>query len=269
MAEGDYIANERYLDVNKEPKMPLTPMQGYELKQLVSLEESVKSLESLIQNIQGFVWSAICICEEAKDGLTPSERAAVCLYTMDCLCKQLNAALRSPRRQQLFPYFSYLKLLLTALWKLPNFNGLVYRGVKVDLSAAYPKGKKIIWWGLSSCSTDLAVLQSQDFLGMSGKRTRFDIECFCGKLIENHSQFSEEHECLLLPCSYFEVIDNTKEGTDLTIVRLRQIQPPVPLIQPPFTTSQQQFAQNTLNVASATQHVENQGTSSTLPSALT
>ncbi|CAF1317761.1 unnamed protein product, partial [Rotaria sordida] len=35
----------------------------------------------------------------------------------------------------------------------------------------------MVWWGLSSCTTALTVLQSEQFLGQTGDRTLFMIEC--------------------------------------------------------------------------------------------
>ncbi|CAF1085562.1 unnamed protein product [Adineta steineri] len=234
MAHSNCIPSERFLDATSEPQRRLSPIHGYELKPLVSLEEAVRPFETLIPNIQAYVWTATGNCEQPKDGLTLDESAAVYLYTMECMYRQLNSALRSEDRQQLVPYFSYLKLFLTALWKLNDVQDLVFRGVKANISDDYPKGKRFAWWGLSSTTTSLDVLQTPTFLGESGPRTLFNIQCFNGKMIQNHSQFSKESEVLLLPCSYFEVMGNMKQGADLRIIHLKQIEPPVVLIQPPF-----------------------------------
>ncbi|CAF1650221.1 unnamed protein product [Rotaria magnacalcarata] len=134
----------RFLDVNFEPQRRLGPIEGYELKSLVSLEEAVKPLEKLIKNIQAYVWTATGNCEEPKDGLTPDERSAIYLYTMECMYREVNAALRSEQRQTLTPYFSYLKLFLTALWKLDSVRDVIWRGVKGNLADQYPAGKKFV-----------------------------------------------------------------------------------------------------------------------------
>ncbi len=233
MAKNNRIPTERFLDVSNEPQRRPTPIEGYELKSLVSLEEAVRPLESIISNIQAFVWTATGNCENPKDGLTSNESAAIYLYTMECMYRQLNAALRSENRQQLTVYFSYLKLLLTALWKLDNMNTVVWRGVKGNIADQYSEGKKFAWWGLSSCTSALSVLQADTFLGETGPRTIFNIQCFNGKMIQNHSQFPNESEVLLLPCSYFEVMGIIKQGSNLHIIHIQQIEPPVALIQPP------------------------------------
>ncbi len=48
----------------------------------------------------------------------------------------------------------------------------VYRGIKLDLSEEYIDGTTIIWWGFSSCTRALNVLQLEQFLGKRGTRTR-------------------------------------------------------------------------------------------------
>jgi hypothetical protein len=162
--------------------------------------------------------------------------------------RQLNAALRSEDRKQLVAYFPYLKLFLTALWKLDNVNRAVWRGIKKNIADQYPQGKKFVWWGLSSCTTTLSVLEADTFLGETGQRTLFNIECFNGKMIQNHSQFPQENEVLLLPCSYFEVVGTIKQGPDFHIIHIKQIEPPVALIQSPSPSLNQNFAK--MNVSS-------------------
>jgi hypothetical protein len=233
MAQSSKIPTERFLDVANEPTQRLSPIEGYELKPLVSLGEAVRTLESIIKNIQSYVWTATGNSETPKDGLTLDESAAIYLYTMECMYHQLNEALRSVQRQVLIPYFSYLKLLLTALWKLKDVKEVVWRGMKGNFADQYPTGKKLVWWGFSSCTLSLDVLQNQTFLGETGQRTLFNIQCFNGKMIQNHSYYPSEKEVLLLPCSYFEVMGHIKQGTDLRIIHIKQIEPPVVLIQPP------------------------------------
>jgi hypothetical protein len=91
--------------------------------------------------------------EKTLDGLTQEESASIQLYTMEwqssnnSLYFHLNAALRAQDRGLLVPYFGYLKLILSALWKLQSVRKTVWRGVKTDLSSKYPVGKTFVWWG--------------------------------------------------------------------------------------------------------------------------
>ncbi|CAF1182846.1 unnamed protein product [Didymodactylos carnosus] len=260
MATNALPSNERFLDVNNEPQKPLGPIEGYELKPLLSLKEAVETLQSIIPSIQSYVWSTLGNCEEQpKDGLSIDESGAIHLYTTECLHRQLNAVLRSAKRQHLIPYFSYLKLLLTALWKLTDFKGVVWRGVKGDLKVEYSPKTQFFWWGLSSCTKHINILQSEEFLGETGARTLFSIECYNGKLIQNHSCFPDECEVLLLPCSYFEVIGNIEQNNNLRIIPLRQIEPPCVMIQSPCNfpppTTELQSPSSTESMTDSLSHV--------------
>ena len=151
----------------------------------------------------------------------------------------LNQSLRAENRGELIPWFSYLKLLLTAFYKLPSQGGIVWRGVRdVDLSSKYKKGTKFAWWGVSSCTTDIEVLESEQFLGKHGLRTLFSIDCINGKSIVKHSYFKNtEKEIILMPGSYFEVVGQLNSGSQLHIIQLKEITPPITLVKPPFTKS--------------------------------
>ncbi len=120
---------------------------------LLSLKMSVENLETVISKV---IQNAHIATERSADphnGLTQDESAAIYLYTMNCkshdqsLCVRLNVALRSKDRSELVSYFFYLKLFLSALWKLKSVKKTVWRGVKADLTSQYPVGKTVIWWG--------------------------------------------------------------------------------------------------------------------------
>jgi hypothetical protein len=120
---------------------------------LLSLKMAVQNLESILSKVTHNAHIATERSEFPKNGLTQEESAAICLYTMNpksndqSLSAQLNAALRSKDRSELVHYFFYLKLFLSALWKLKSMKTTVWRGVKGDLSDEYPIGKCVIWWG--------------------------------------------------------------------------------------------------------------------------
>jgi hypothetical protein len=123
---------------------------------------------------------------------------------------------------------------MTSLAKLPsNFQRLtVYRGVKLDLSAQYPQGSIVTWWGFSSCTTSLRILNNERFLGRTGIRTLFKIECYSAKSIKSFSFYPEEEEVLLPPARQFQVMDCLDQGDGLHIIQLKEIQPKFPLINP-------------------------------------
>ncbi|CAF3970927.1 unnamed protein product, partial [Rotaria sp. Silwood1] len=94
---------------------------------------------------------------------------------------------------------------------------------------------EIVWWGFSSCTESLEV--TERFVGKSGVRTLFTIECNNGKAIRAHSHYGEENEILLLPGTYFRVVGKSSPAKDLYIIHLRETIPPRPYLEPPFTTT--------------------------------
>lgn len=110
--------------------------------------------------------------------------------------------------------------------------------MKEDLRERYPKGEKITWWALSSCTSAISVLESPHYVGISGPRTMFSIETASGKSIRDLSYFKREQEILLPPGRYFEVRDRSTPATDLHIIHLREIEPPFMLLGNPFGLSQ-------------------------------
>jgi hypothetical protein len=173
--------------------------------------------------------------------LSVDESAAIQLYTMEmlpvtsCLYYILNKTLRSAKRRDLVPWFPYLKLLLTALWKLPSFEGVIWRGVKgIDLSEQYEAEECYTWWNLSSCTQAVDVMEKEQFMGTEGVRTLFSIQCFNGKEIKQHSYVPAENEILLPPATYFKVLGKVDAGAGLRIIHVRETLPPYELISPPF-----------------------------------
>ncbi|CAF4198688.1 unnamed protein product, partial [Adineta steineri] len=150
--------NDRFLDVATEPCTTPIPIAGYEKMPLVSLEEAVEPLLSLVPGVQRTVSIVKQYCENPLDELSPDESASIMLYTIegtprdDSFYSILNSTLRTEDRTKLRPWFLYLKLVLTALSKLPSIapNTTVCRGVKLDMSDQYPPDETVVWWGLSS-----------------------------------------------------------------------------------------------------------------------
>lgn len=233
----------RFGDMLDEPQQMLLPIAGYEKMPLLSLDEAVEPLLDLLPDIRRKVWIAKENCERPTPPLSCDESAAIYLYSMEweprdeCLYFVLNATLRSKNRAQLKVWFLYLKLFLTALARLPSFRMTVYRGIKQDLINDYPRGKTFVWWGFSSCTSSIDVLQSELFLGKSGNRTMFTIDCLQGKDIRPYSYFDNENEVLLLAATQFQVVASLDQGNGLHIVQLKEIEPPYPLLEPVETKS--------------------------------
>ena len=223
-----------------EPRRMLPPILGYDKEPLVSLEEAIQPLVPLVHDIERMAWTVKQCHFQAKDGLTDEESASILLYSMEwhpsdqSFYAILNRNLQTANRQLLKPWFLYLRLVLTALAKLPRERDrfIVYRGVKHDLSAVYPTGATVTWWSMSSCTKTLDVLNQERFLGQHGTRTLFIIDCYSGKSIRNHSLMPEEEELLLPPACQFRVTGCLNQGNGLHTIQLEEVKPRYPLIDP-------------------------------------
>ncbi|CAF3218419.1 unnamed protein product, partial [Rotaria sp. Silwood2] len=147
----------------------------------------------------------------------------------------LNNELNTADHNELRPYNKFLKLFLTGLVKLPCVLPMtIWRGVLRNVSAEFLQGRLVTWWGFSSCTTSLRVLESEIYLGTTGERSLFSIETINGRSIRAHSRFITEDEVLLLPGTYMEVKSQLSPAPDLQIIHLKQIQPPDILLAAPF-----------------------------------
>lgn len=126
MAQSKQINHRLISNIRDEPKQMLKPIAGYEREPIVSLEEACKPLEDIVDHeLKQNMFIAKENSKQPKHGLTSDESAAIHLYTMEwddsekSLYAILNRTLRLVDRTKLRPWFKYLKLLLTGLFKLP------------------------------------------------------------------------------------------------------------------------------------------------------
>ena len=219
----------RFLDVYEEPQRTLPPIKDYENTPLVSLNQAIVPLESIVPNIKSMVHAVRMNYEESDDNLTRDESNSIRLYSLECqpressLCFKLNNTLRSDNGQQLQPWFLFLRLILTALSKIPSTSLTVYRGVNMDYTNKYPIDATITWWNFSSCMKKNNQLEKRPFLNKIGKRTLFVITCYSGKDIHRYSTY--EDEVLLLPACQFKVVKIIHKGRGFHVVELNEIQP--------------------------------------------
>lgn len=218
-----------FLDVIGEKNQRLPPIHGYEDKSLVSLENAITPLKSLVIHVEKMVTFAKEGNIKPFKNLSVDEIGSIRLYTLEWEPREksffyiLNQTLRAEERDKLKPWFLFLKLIMTALRQLPSISTEVYRGVKDDLSEQYSEGTIFTWWGFSSCTTRKDVLEGDQFLGISGKRTMFVIKCKSGKDIRELSFYRNEFEVLLLPSTRFRVTKcSTSSG--LTTIKLEELQ---------------------------------------------
>mmetsp|Transcript_41486 Transcript_41486/g.72872 ORF Transcript_41486/g.72872 Transcript_41486/m.72872 type:complete len:420 (+) Transcript_41486:62-1321(+) len=230
--------NSRIEDVGNETNQVLQPLRGLAATPLVCLSEAGESIvkAGLLPegDWEGIECVAYMFAEQRLSsgpdahGLSKEEIAAIHAYTQESeLYVKLNYFLRLKSRSKLKPFLPYLKLLLTAMYKLPVFSGMVNRGVKKrldELDAVYSHGKALIWWAFSSTTVDIEVLKEDQFLGTSGGRTIFQLEILDGVDISDYSAVDSEREVLLFPCSKFEVcgVLPLSDSSDSHLVSMKQ-----------------------------------------------
>jgi Ran GTPase-activating protein (RanGAP) involved in mRNA processing and transport len=254
----------RMCDLTSEPKRMLPPIKDYEKQQLVSLERAVQPLLSIVADIEEMVWTVKKNCQHPQDDLSSDESASIMLYTLEWTPHEssfyfiLNNTLRSQNRNDLLPWFLYLRLFMFALSKLPSTkHRIIYRGIEMDASNEFPKGKTFIWWAFSSSTSSLEVLQQ--FLGKIGHRTIFNIECDSAKDISKHTFYQKENEILMYPARQFEVVSLFDSGNQMKIIHIKETQPLFPLIHIPATyltnTDQSIQMHRSLSHISPSQHL--------------
>ena len=126
MATSEPINPRLIADIKDEPKQMLKPIAGYEHEPLLSLEEACEPLNDILDHeLKQNITIAKMNSTSPEYDLQPDEAAAIHLYTMEwdehtnSLYMVLNKTLRMADRTKLRPWFKYLKLLLTGIFKLP------------------------------------------------------------------------------------------------------------------------------------------------------
>lgn len=237
MAQSNII--DRFVDADEEPNKHLLPLDGYEKVPLVTLRDALTSIKTPIHNHEKLIETAEKNCQKSVDGLTKDELASIHLYTMgsseepNSFYKILNQKLRSENRNELKPWYSYLKLFLTALHKLPSLKKNVWRGIRGDFN--HVGQEHFVWWGISSCTESLETIT--DFAGKEGVRTIFMIECINGKSIKPYSYYPKENEIILMPGTHLQVVSKGQPGDGLKMIHLKEEQPSVPFLIPSINPS--------------------------------
>ena len=171
----------------------------YERLPILPLEKTVEDTSKLVPDILKHVSIAKEKCTRDSTILTLDESAAIYLYTMpsSSVYKSLNIALRGENRQLLHPWLPFLKLLITALEKLPPFKDTIWRGVASDETSKFIGGSVYTWWGITSCSKSPNI--AQKYIGESG--TLFAIKTAHGKDVTMFSANRDEEEVILMPAT--------------------------------------------------------------------
>ncbi len=83
----------------------------------------------------------------------------------------------------MLPYGRFIVGLTYSIKDIEAYpNTSVFRGVKADLRAHYPKGREVTWYGFCSTTKSIEVLSNSMFCGTTGKRTIFSIALTQGQV---------------------------------------------------------------------------------------
>ncbi|CAF4279296.1 unnamed protein product, partial [Adineta steineri] len=188
----------------------------------------MNELQDVLKETNYFVEEAKKHCIHPNEhNLTKDESAAIYMYTMEmphdsCVYNILNQTLRAEDQSKVRPWFGYLKLLDSAISKLPTSTGTVFRGIDKNVTKSFKKGERITWWSISSCTASIDVISS--FISRSSSRTSFIIECLNGKSLSSYTCNPKEEEVILMPGTIFEVVaDPLNHHGGLNVIHLKEI----------------------------------------------
>jgi hypothetical protein len=145
-------------------------------------------------------------------GIPDAELLAIIMYTAS-YHQKWNAALREGNAAEVAKFAAAIKLASEGLAKLPDYQGVSYRGVgKLDAAALarYVPGQVTTEAFMTSSSHD----KNASF----GGSVRFEIHSKHGKVVEDISRFKSEAEVLYAPNTKFLVHSKTEVDGVTTIV---------------------------------------------------
>jgi len=165
---------------------------------------------------------------EAIRRMDPQHVAVVFAYTEELgpnaarepLYLRLNRSCRSltdAEKANLGRYRDFLHHMTAAVSALPNFSGLVYRGINVRISVElYSVGRTITWHQFSSTSKlqEAAATFLDNAGGGRQSGTMFVLHVSSGKEIELISSHEDEEEVLLLPNTFFRVEEHVTQAAE-------------------------------------------------------
>jgi hypothetical protein len=91
----------------------------------------------------------------------------------------------------------------------------------MDLTSQYQEDSTIVWWGVSSCSSQRSV--ANGILGCMGKRMLFEIYSTTAAPIKEFSAFSGEEELIIAPGSQLRVKKAKTDSSGLCHVVMEEL----------------------------------------------
>ncbi|MEV6197721.1 ADP-ribosyltransferase domain-containing protein [Streptomyces sp. NPDC051920] len=218
----------------KDEGLVLPEITGVFDTPLMDFQDAVDPVSATLSGLAGHIrrsrdFGKQRVDQPAGGSLSADAIAALHLYTCEsAFYREINSVLRSPDRTRVTPYLPYLRLLFSAVSKLPAYTQPLWRGVSLDLRAQYPVGRTVTWWGVSSCTSELKVARA--FLGSRGKRTLFEVTPARAVGIKSFSAFTGEEEYILTPGTQLKVTEVKSEPRGLCTVRLSEVTDTAPMV---------------------------------------
>jgi hypothetical protein len=234
----------RFSDVAKEKGQFFSPID-LSRQPLVTLEEACADLLPLVHNLAHYIGVSYMWVDSLRGnlphGVSEEVAAAYNLYTRewerrsDSFYFILNEKLRSEDRHEIKPFLPYLRLMYEGQIHLPRSKiHSFWRGMQDSVNPnLYEKPNKLVWWGFSSCTTDMKPLEN--FLGVAqgpsykGPKCLFNIHSSNAICLRDFSVYPTENEVLLFPGVYLEAKNQLTIG-HITIIELQEIPPRVSLV---------------------------------------
>lgn len=218
----------------KDEGLVLPAITGVFDTPLMDFQDAVAPVSAAMSGLAGHIQRSRDFGKQRADQVAdcgPSADAIAALHLYTCesaFYREINSVLRSPDRTRVTPYLPYLRLLFSAVSKLPAYTQPLWRGVSLDLRAQYPVGRTVTWWGVSSCTSELKVARA--FLGSRGKRTFFEVTPARAVGIKRFSAFTGEEEYILTPGTQLKVTEVKSESRGLCTVRLSEVTDAAPVV---------------------------------------
>ncbi|MFJ7965460.1 ADP-ribosyltransferase domain-containing protein [Streptomyces sp. NPDC096324] len=218
----------------KDEGLVLPAITGVFDTPLMDFQDAVAPVSAALSGLAGHIRRSRDFGKRRADQVAdvgPSADAIAALHLYTCesaFYREINSVLRSPDRTRVMPYLPYLRLLFSAVSKLPAYTQPLWRGVSLDLRAQYPVGRTVTWWGVSSCTSELTVARA--FLGSRGKRTLFEVTPARAVGIKRFSAFTGEEEYILTPGTQLRVTEVKSESRGLCTVRLSEVTDVAPVV---------------------------------------
>ena len=190
-----------------------------------SLEEACLSVP--VPSLRRAIRLAKRATESLETDLELDERAAIHLLTQQHqFSQELDETLKKNDRRSLELWFGYFRVLFSAINKLPAFEGTVWHFVPPKTKKRYFKGEERIWWSFVSSALSLETLKSSELFTNDTDPFVFKIDLFNGRSIREFSAYSNDEEIIIIPGTYFRIVD-IKPNDQFTIIELQQIAAPI------------------------------------------